>query len=582
MTNDTHAPNESSDSNGTEPLAPLARLAYLFGGFALLAAGGPGWLTQDGTPLAALGLVPWALAASRPGRFKKRIEWLAGGSLFVAQTNWMGIVFWFAVPWDFVGAGFYGIFAGWLCLRLARRWPLALAAPLAWIGSESLLTWTFPPIGLSWLRLGHDFGGAMGLAGSGRVWGVVGLGFVAAALAGLVADLVRSRGRAPRASWVSGLTPVALALVLAIAVPAPETVPGPRLLLVQPAFEQARKQSTGSREELFGESLELTRVALEELAAEGEAPPDLVCWGETMLPFPIAEPGLDAEIQELVIDPWHPFSGATGPQLAGLMRRLDGWEGWVHDGFFGGAGGRRLRGERLLDARTSFLSGVEMYVAREGRLRRTNSVVLWRDGERMAVGRKRHLAPGGETMVGLERFGWVRDLIYDVAGYVPDFLPAERTEVLPLAGPERTWGIATSICFDNSFTDVFAGPLRREPVDLHLVVTNEAWYRDSQELDQMVAFSKLAALCTGRAVVRCANSGVSGAFGADGRELARLVVDGRDREVRGTLVVDAPVPADASATTPYVWLEPWLKPLAILAPLLLLALGRRRRGRAGS
>ena len=62
-------------------------------------------LLPGGTPLGALGLAFWALAASRPGPKKKRIEWLMGGAALVAQTAWMGIVFWFSILWLFVGFG---------------------------------------------------------------------------------------------------------------------------------------------------------------------------------------------------------------------------------------------------------------------------------------------------------------------------------------------------------------------------------------------------------------------------------------------------------------------------------------------
>jgi apolipoprotein N-acyltransferase len=564
-------------SDEPQPLAPLPRLAWLAAAFALHLALGPGWLLRDGTPLGPLVLFAWALAASRPGRGKRLVDALAFGAMYIGQTNWMGIVFWFAVPWVFVGASLYGLLAGEVCLRVARRLPLALAAPLAWIGAESLLALVPPPLGLSWMRAGHAFSGWIELAGSGRVWGVVGLGWTLLALAGLLADLVRGRGRAPRDAWVAGLLPTALAALLPMLVPAPEVVPGPRLLLVQPAFEQARKQFTGTREELFGESLGLTRDALTDLAEAGERPPDLVCWGETMLPFPLAAPGLAEVVGELEVDPWHPLGAIAPEERAAVLARLDGFEGWVRDAFFGG---RRGRG-RLLAEGTRFLSGVEVFVAHEGRLRRTNAVVLWEDGERVGVGGKQHLAPGGETMVGLERLAPVRDVIYEVAGYVPDFLPAERTEVLGLGGEGGPWRIATGICFDNAFPDVFAGPVRRERVDLHLVVTNEAWYRGAQEVDQMIAFSKLYGLCTGRSVVRCANSGISAAIGPDGRELARLVVDGRDREVRGTLVVDVPVPADPEAVPPFVLLEPYLLPGAVLAPLVVLLLLRRRSAGEG-
>lgn len=568
-------------------LAPRRRLALLALGYTIYVACSPGMLFPGGSPLGALGLVPWALATSRPGPRKKLIEGLTGGAAFVAQTTWMGIVFWFAIPWLFVGYTCWAIWGGWLSKRLARRLPLALATPLAWIGFESLLAWTPPPIGLSWLRLGHYLADWPALAGSGRVWGVAGLGFVLAALAGLAADLLRARRERssfialPRLAWIAGLGPALAAAVLAVLVPVPETQPGPRLLLVQPAFEQARKQLLLNRQELFGESYALTLEALDDLSARAERAPDLVVWGESMLPYSMVEPGLAEVVDELEIDPWHPWAGLK--QSGSLVDVVESWNGWEREvlrAFYDSAPARPA----ALPPGTHFLAGVDLHAAHEGRLRRVNAVILWNEQRaRVGTGRKQHLAPGGETMVGLEAFEVVRDIIFEVANYVPDLLPGERIEVLHLPGPAgERWAFGASVCFDNAFSDAYAGPLRREATDFHLVVSNEAWYRDSQELDQMIAFSRLHALCTARSFVRCANSGVSAAFGPDGRELARLVVDGSDREVRGTLVVDVPVPVSADpGRTPFVWLEPWLLPGFALLAAALAIFGRPAPVRSG-
>lgn len=557
---------------------------YLAIGYTIYVCGGPGILLPEGTPLGALGLVFWALAASRPGPWKKRIEWFAGACALTAQTTWMGIVFWFALPWLFVGYGCWSVWGGWLMKKLAARLPLSIATPLAWIGFESLLTWTPPPIGLSWLRLGHYLNDWPLLAGSGRVWGVMGLGFVLAAIAGFLADLWRSRHASDsreisRASILGLALPVALGAVLALVVPVPATTPGPRLLLVDPAFPQARKQSSGRPDELFGETFDLTRQSLLNLRERGEREPDLVCWGETLLPYPLVGPDVIEGIADLVVDPWSPLYEGDGDQRRRALENCMERERQVGLSLYGGeySPGRFI--PPTLGESTSFLAGAEVLVAREGRLRRTNSVVLWGPGHvRAGRGEKTHLAPGGETMVGLENFEFVRDIIFEVAGYVPDFASGEGDERLRLSGASgESWSFGATVCFDNAFSDVYAAPLRGGPVDFHLVVSNEAWYEDSQELDQMVAFSRMHALCTGRAIVRCVNSGVSGAFGVRGEELARLTVGGVDRQVRGTLVVDVPVPLeDEAATTPFVWLEPWLEPLAALLPLLVLAAFRQR------
>jgi len=567
------------------PLPPLRRFGVLALGYAIYVACSPGVLLASGTPLGALGVVLWGFAASRPGPRAFRTEWLAGTLGFGALIWWMGYVFLPIVPFVMAGYGVYAAYGGALLRRLGARLPLTVAVPLAWVGFESLLAWVPPPAGLSWLRLGHFLNDLPELAGSGRVWGVTGLSFALAALAGLVAEGLarRARGESPvprAAALAVGVGPALLALVLASLVPAPEAWAGPRLLLVQPAVEQARKQYN-TPEKIFAASFSLTRDALTELEAKGEELPDLVCWGETMLGYKLTAPGLvEAATGGLEVDPWHWLAGLEPDELAKRLGRLGRDEsGVVLPALYGGhvdLTDRRYPSgidlPRLLPEGTSFLSGVDVLVADDGRLRRSNELLLWNSkGERVGTAGKVHLAPGGETMVGLERFAFVRKVIHSLASYVPDLLAAEGTGVLELEGRSgERWRFGATICFDNAFLDVYTAPLREGPLDFHLVASNEAWYERSHELDQMVAFSRMIALCTGRSVVRATNGGVSLLVGPDGVERERLVEGGQDRMVRGTLAVRVPVPApgERDATTPFVHLQPWLLPLGALLPLL--------------
>jgi len=525
------------------------RAGWLAAGWGVYVLGGPGVLLADGNALLGLiGVALWAVAAHRPARRAFLLEWLAASIGLGAQLWWVAYVYVPALAVVALGMGVYGALAGVLLRRIARRFPLSLAVPLAWTGAESLRAFLPPPFGLGWLRLGHYAAATPALSGSARVWGVVGLGFVLAAMAGLAAELWTLRERRP-ASLALGLGPLALALLLCAFTSPPATRDGPRLLLVQPAFAQARKQYGDPREN-YERSLELTAAAV----SRGAPAPDLVCWGETMLCVPVVSedlpPGLEAEAAE-----WAPYEAS-----------------WIG------------RARAALPAGTSFLSGAEALVARDGRLRRANAVALWdREGRRGPLAAKSHLVPGAETMMGLERFELVRDAIFEISAYVPDFVAGAGTTVLELSGRDgATWRLGATVCFDNAFIGPYTAPLRAGPLDFHLVVSNEAWYLDSCEMDQMIAFSRLLAIATGRAFVRATNAGVSAAFAPDGRELARLRVAGRDRLVAGTLAVAVPVPVDPAAAPPYVGLERWWRAAAILLPFLAALSGSRRGAVRGS
>src|SRR5262249_44686215 len=88
---------------------------------------------------------------------------------------------------------FYMACAGALLRRLVRSVPLRLALPAAWVSLETLRAWIEPPLGFGWMRLGHSFSHVPWIAGSARVWGVMGLSLAAAGCAGLLAELARTR-----------------------------------------------------------------------------------------------------------------------------------------------------------------------------------------------------------------------------------------------------------------------------------------------------------------------------------------------------------------------------------------------------
>jgi apolipoprotein N-acyltransferase len=206
-----------------------------------------------------------------------------------------------------------------------------------------------------------------------------------------------------------------------------------------------------------------------------------------------------------------------------------------------------------------------------------------RHGTRAPAAQKRFLVPLGETFFGLERFELVRAFAREAAGYLPDLAPGTETGRIELEGREgRAWTIGGTVCFDNAHPWPYLEAVRGGPVDLHLVVSNEAWYETSCEMDQMLAFSRVFALMTGRAFVRATNSGVSTVIGPDGRELGRVRdAAGADRAVAGFGAWTVPVPAPGAGVPPYAsWSR--VSESAWIALLALAALRARRRGNSPS
>jgi apolipoprotein N-acyltransferase len=291
-------------------------------------------------------------------------------------------------------------------------------------------------------------------------------------------------------------------------------------------------------------------------------PPDLVMWAETMHPVPLASAELHAALSAdppaVDVPSWRE---RTIPVLQNSSDLIEGY----------------LR-RSILDAlpeSTAFATGMETWDLEGRRLQRFNSLVLWEGEGEPRIASKRYLVPGGESLAGLERVGFVRDWILSVAGYIPDLASTPRNSGWSFGQGDR-WHASATVCFDNVFASPYLQVLEDGPVHLHLVASNEVWYRASQEYDQMIAFSQLAAAGSGRPMLRVTNSGVSALIGVDGAELERLVVDGQDRNVAGALDVIVPVPVDPGQRTP--WSRWWRvgRWVALLAgPLVALVAGRR-------
>ena len=239
--------------------------------------------------------------------------------------------------------------------------------------------------------------------------------------------------------------------------------------------------------------------------------------------------------------------------------------------------------ERVLPVGCAFICGAEVLVLNEGEVRRMNAVCSWSsDGRRTGICPKLELVPGGETLYGLEDSKTVRDFVLDVAGYLPNLLAGEETGVRePWAEPlssEPPWRATGTVCYDNACRHPYADPLAGgAAIDLHIVCSNEAWYLDSWEMDQMVCMSRMIAIATARSVVRATNSGISCVLDAEGRELGRERRDGVDREVSGVLFVQVPVPPEGARVTPFCRLRRYLPWISVLLAVVVVW-GSRRAG----
>ncbi len=587
---------------GAPTLSPLRRFGAVLFTWALLNLAQPGLLRPDGFGhLAFFALAPWAAAAACPGRRAFLAEWLAHAVGLCGWFLWMRhLLPWLLVPMALVPS-LYLAAGGVLLRRLARRFPLALAAPLAFSAAE-LVRWHLPaPLSFGWLRAGELLHDTLWLSGSARVWGSLGLTYILGALGGLAADVWwagRGRGRLRGATLVCGVGPLVAGVLLALLVPAPPTARAVTVVVAQPGIEQALKGGKGDyvRDEFEPLAEELLAGVAAAEASFG-APPDLVLLGESILAGQLAPPEVFAAYDRGVRPPeWSGRAGLTRSDLEvrdayvrllvgalyGDARALAPLQHFARQLFGARAAAGRpwaeaaLAGRALLPAGTQLLAGVEAWDEVGGELRRRNALALWdAAGDLAGIGAKVNLVPAAEGLEPVKRFPFVVEAVRRVGGYVPDFVAAERTEVLtarlrdgaPLA-------IGATVCYDNAFDAPYAEPLRCGPVDLFVIASNEAWYRTSYEMDHLLALARMRALATGRPIVRATNSGISAAIGADGRDLAVLSVGGARKMVRGHLAARVPLPVDPAGQTLFVRTGRWQGWVLGAVALVLALLGR--------
>ena len=161
--------------------------------------------------------------------------------------------------------------------------------------------------------------------------------------------------------------------------------------------------------------------------------------------------------------------------------------------------------------------------------------------------------------------------IFKIRGLLPRFVQTDHQGPMEF----RNMTLGGAVCWEN----VFEKPFRDQSklgAEAFLVLSNENWYGLSEEMDQMVAATKLRVRESGRPMLRVANTGITGLFDASGRLVGAL-----PRGKEGYLIADFPrIPSDW--TTPYLdwgWL---LSPIGAWLALLLASLGRRIQARSST
>ncbi|HTF57323.1 MAG TPA: apolipoprotein N-acyltransferase [Planctomycetota bacterium] len=469
-------------------------------------------------PLAWGALIPLILFALREPKGSRAflLSWLGGFLFFTAGLFWLR----HTAPFGPFGIGAYkGLSWGLFALILRRlhygaRWPVAVAAPAAWLTLEYVRSYLFG--GMPWLLAGYTQHRALGviqIADLGGVWLVSALVlFVngAAAQALLQPERRRRWSAAAFASVVIALVYGTIRL---------STLPegsGPVVGIVQPNIPQEIKNigrhDPIEGERIFDKHLRMTRELVQRVPEVA-----LVVWPESAIQEGVyyhraAERWLRVGRFETISDA---VREVGRPLLAGMLvgdvttpgsRETSDW-GLIYG----------VRPEDLECTNSALLFDAHGAVRS-----RYNKIRLVQFTERMPF----------EPLIPVKRIvAWFLSV-----PKVYEFLPGRKAVTFEIAG--RTFGVC--ICSENFYPDIWRENARNG-ASVIVNISNEGWFRDSAELDHMLAMAKFRAVENRVACVRATNTGISVVLDAGGRIVRTLAgPDGAVKTVEGTMALAVP------------------------------------------
>lgn len=516
-----------------------------------LLAGAAGLLLTAAFPDLDLNWIAWIalvplMAALRnaSGRTAFRRGMIAGMVHYMTLIYWLvytmrtygGLPWFLAVPPLVLLSAYLSLYFGlfaliWTCLRKGVRTAVILA-PVLWSGLEYLRSFLFS--GFPWGLLGYSQYRNLHLIQISDILGVYGVSFLVVLGNAAVFFAVASRFRLPwrgdpvkPAHALGGLLMALAALAGALAYGwaairsadrMTEAAPSLRAAVVQGNIDQMIKWDPAFQEETTGKYLALSRSV--------DPRPDLVVWPETAVPFYLFD---DPPLTERVVE-----------------------------------------GVREIGAH--FVIGSPAYeVSGTGADYFNSAYLVTPDGRPAGRYDKVHLVPFGEY-VPLQRWlPFIRKLVVQVG----DFKTGEKGETLAMenagiggAGSLTAPRLGVLICYEIIFPDL-SRAAAANGAGLLVNVTNDAWYGRSSAPHQHFSMAVFRAVENKRALIRAANTGVSGFIDPVGR------IEGRT-----PLFVDAavgqPVPVLTQQTL-YTRAGDWFAAACLGMTLMLTCMATFRR-----
>lgn len=465
------------------------------------------------------------------------LSWLTGTCFWMGLCSWMKVVPGFT--WiDYAVCGLYlGAYFGLVGVTVnfvARhtRFPCLLTIPCLWVAVEYLRAHA-GFLGVPWALLGHSQYLHLPLIQLASFTGVYGISFLIVMVNVIVSEFILARAGVtpgpqqltlfPSAAVTGAL--LALSLVYGFRVMAqPSNGETVKVTVVQGNISQDMKWKPELRRHNLDTHISLTREAAH------DSPAALIVWPETAVQgFLLQDLFLLHTFSTLVLDINIPLL------VGGSQRPKSGAREWRET--------KRLNSAFLISPRGGVVQSYN----------------------------KMHLLPFGEYVPYQDVFPWSARIMS-----IPDitsFLPGEDYTIFTLN--RHKFGVL--ICWESLFPEL-ARQFVNRGAEFFVNITNEAWFGDTAAPYQFFAMNVFRAVENRTAVVRSANTGVSGFIDPYGRLIGKVEEGGDDIFVAGSLTKEIPLARDKTFYTRYGDIWAYLN-LAATFWLTTVAFVRRQRHR---
>ncbi|MBI5778043.1 MAG: apolipoprotein N-acyltransferase [Planctomycetes bacterium] len=417
------------------------------------------------------------------------------GLVWLRHVSWAGL---FVLP--LVLSLYWVIFAvgGYFIMRYFSFFYAAFLIPAGWVFLEYLRS--FVLTGFPWLFAGHTQYRWILFIQITDIAGVYGISFVVLLVNMVIFVLIKERLKIKlKTTVLIAITVVIFTCALlygASRLSGLLVKEGPIIGIVQGNIEQSLKSDPESAYDIYNKHFDMTNELL-----KSQPRPDLVVWAETMFPRII---GLDEE---------------------GLMVLKD----------------------------TVALCGVPMLIgaltANESQVKErkfdifNSAYYLDANGELLNRYDKSHLVPISEYIPFKDTKvfkGIVRAVILALSELPEVYGMLEGTNFEPFRLKVKRENSKTDdykygvlICYESIFPELARESVKRG-ADFIVNVSNDGWFKNSSELDQILAISAFRAVENKTTFVRATNTGISAIIQPSGRIYVLKNKDGKVKEVEGT------------------------------------------------